>query len=48
MKKPKKLLRKLLRKYQDELLEKPSTSRISRVMDCIDILLSMLDEDKKP
>lgn len=48
MKKPKKLLRKLLRKYQDELLEKPFTSRISRVMDCIDILLSMLDEDKKP
>lgn len=47
MKKPKKLLRKLLRKYQDELIEKPFSTQISRVEESIDIILSMLSEGKR-
>lgn len=47
MKKSKRLLRKLLRKYQDELIEKPFSSKISRVEESIGIILSMLAEDKR-
>lgn len=47
MKKPKKLLRKLLRKYQDELIEKPFSSKISRAAESIDIVLDILAEGKK-
>lgn len=47
MKKPKKLLRKLLRKYQDELVEKPFSNRISHAVDCINLILALLAEGKK-
>ena len=48
MKKPKKLLRKLLANYKDELVKKPYTNGNSEIVDCIEIIIERLNNDKHP
>ena len=45
MKKSKKLLRKLLKKWQDELVNKPYTKEISTIVDCADYLIGRLGHE---
>lgn len=47
MKKSQKLLRKLLSKYRDELIEKPFTKERSSLLDCVTILIETIDCGQK-
>lgn len=46
MEKPRKLLRKLLANYKEGLVKKPYTSGNSEVVDCIEIIIERLSNDK--
>jgi len=45
MKKPQKLLRKLLIKYRDNIAEKPFTKERSQTVDCISVILESLKNE---
>lgn len=45
MKKLKKLLRKLLILYRDELLQKPYTKQISALVDCVTLIVEDLKNE---
>jgi len=44
MKKPKKLLRKLLAKYRDDLAKKPC-KQVTEIVDCITVILEFLQNE---
>lgn len=44
MKKQKKLLRKLLAKYRDELTQKPC-KQVTEIVDCITVILEFLQNE---
>ena len=48
MKKPTKKLRKLLNWYKNELIKKPYTNGNSEIVDCIEIIIERLNNDKHP
>ena len=48
MKKPRKLLRKLLARYKEELVKKPYTNGNSEIVDCIEIIIERISNANNP
>ena len=48
MKKPTKKLRKLLNWYKNEIVIRPYTQEDSRILDCIEIIIERLTNEKHP